>query len=172
MEGSESARLIYILSITAAEKSIRVGNAYFVPDDLVTETIIAAVQRGVEVEVLLPGAHTDSTLVRTASRHRWGRLLENGVRIFEYQPTMYHCKIMIIDEVWVSVGSANFDNRSFRLNDEANLNVFDPAFAQEESAAFAKDKESAREITWEEWKSRPLVEKMGDAAAGLLRSQV
>lgn len=172
MEGSESARLMYILSITAAEKSIRVGNAYFVPDDLVTETIIAAVQRGVEVEVLLPGAHTDSTLVRTASRHRWGRLLENGVRIFEYQPTMYHCKIMIIDGVWVSVGSANFDNRSFRLNDEANLNVFDPAFAQEESAAFAKDKESAREITWEEWKSRPLVEKMGDAAAGLLRSQV
>ncbi|MEO5714922.1 MAG: phospholipase D-like domain-containing protein [Luteolibacter sp.] len=172
MEGSESARLMYILSITAAEKSLRVGNAYFIPDDLVTETIIAAVRRGVEVEVLVPGAHLDSKLVRGASRHRWGRLLENGVRIFEYQPTMYHCKVMIIDDLWVSVGSANFDNRSFRLNDEANLNVFDREFALEERDAFEKDKQQAREITWEEWRQRPLVEKAGDVTVGLLRSQL
>ncbi len=172
MEGRESARLMYILSITAAEKSLRVGNAYFVPDDLVTETIIAAVRRGVAVEVLVPGAHLDSALVRGASRHRWGKLLENGVRIYAYQPTMYHCKVMIIDDLWVSVGSANFDNRSFRLNDEANLNVFDSDFAQEESEAFEKDKQQARQITWEEWKQRPLMEKVGDAMVGLLRSQL
>lgn len=172
MEGSESARLMYLLSITAAEESLRVGNAYFVPDDLVTETMIAAVRRGVTVEVLVPGAHLDSKLVRGASRHRWGRLLENGVRIFEYRPTMYHRKVMIIDDLWVSVGSANFDNRSFRLNDEANLNVFDEGFAKEESAAFGKDKLLAREITWEEWKRRPLIEKASDATVGLLRSQL
>jgi cardiolipin synthase len=172
MEGGESARLMYLLSITAAEKSLRVGNAYFVPDDLVTDTLIAAVRRGVAVEVLLPGKHLDSELVRHSSRHRWGRLLENGVRIYEYQPTMYHCKVMIIDDLWVSVGSANFDNRSFRLNDEANLNVFDREFALRESEDFRKDKEYAREVTWEEWNSRPLAEKAADAVAALLRSQV
>jgi len=172
MEGSESARLMYLLSITAAAKSLRVGNAYFVPDDLVTETLIAAVRRGVTVEVLLPGPHLDSVLVRHSSRHRWGRLLENGVRIFEYQPTMYHCKVMIIDDLWVSVGSANFDNRSFRLNDEANLNVFDREFALRECEDFRKDMENAREVTLEEWKNRPLVKKAADAAATLLRSQV
>ncbi len=172
MEGSESARLMYILSITAAEKSLRVGNAYFVPDDLVTETLIAAVERGVEVEVLVPGAHLDSKLVRGASRHRWGKLLENGVRIFEYQPTMYHRKVMIIDELWVSVGSANFDNRSFRLNDEANLNVFDREFAMEESEVFDRDKQQAHEVSLEEWRGRPLSEKVSDATLGLLRSQV
>ncbi len=172
MEGSESARLMYLLSITAAEHSLRVGNAYFVPDDLVTETLIAAVRRGVTVEVMVPGAHLDSKLVRGASRHRWGRLLENGVRIFEYQPTMYHRKLMIIDDLWVSVGSANFDNRSFRLNDEANLNVFDREFAKEETAAFEKDKQRAREITWEEWKQRPILQKVGDTTVALLRSQL
>lgn len=172
MEGSESARLMYLLSITAAEKSLLVGNAYFVPDDLVTETLIAAAGRGVAVEVLVPGEHLDSTLVRGASRHRWGKLLENGVRIFEYLPTMFHRKVMVIDDLWVSVGSANFDNRSFRLNDEANLNVFDCEFALEESAAFAKDKLLAREITWEQWKRRPMIEKVSDATAGLLRSQL
>lgn len=172
MEGSESARLMYLLSITAAKKSLSVGNAYFIPDDLVSETLIAAVQRGVTVEVLLPGPHQDSTLVRRASRHRWGTLLENGVRIFEYRPTMFHRKVMIIDDLWVSVGSANFDNRSFRLNDEANLNVFDGEFAVAESAAFAKDKLQACEITWEQWKRRPMMERIGDAAVGMLRSQL
>lgn len=172
MEGSESARLMYLLCITAAKKSLRVGNAYFIPDDLVTETLIAAVKRGVAVEVLVPGDHLDSKLVRRASRHRWGRLLRNGVRIFEYQPTMYHCKVMIIDDLWVSVGSANFDNRSFRLNDEANLNVFDSKFAREEVDSFERDKQYAREITYEEWKRRPVAQKVSDATIGLLRSQL
>lgn len=172
MEGSESARLMYLLSITAARKSLRVGNAYFIPDDLVTETLIAAVKRGVAVEVLVPGAHLDSGLVRQASRHRWGRLLKSGVRIFEYQPTMYHCKVMIIDDLWVSVGSANFDNRSFRLNDEANLNVFDRKFAQEEVDSFDRDRQQAREVTYEEWKKRPIVERARDATVSLLRSQL
>ncbi len=172
MEGSESARLMYLLSITAAEKSLRIGNAYFVPDDLVTEALIEAIRRGVSVEVLLPGKHIDSFLVRHASRHRWCRLLRNGVRIFEYQPTMYHCKLMIIDELWVSVGSANFDNRSFRLNDEANLNVFDREFAAKEVEVFQRDRQNAREFTYTDWKNRPLTEKAQDAAIALFRSQV
>ncbi len=172
MEGSESARLMYLMSITAAETSLLIANAYFVPDDLVTETLIRAVKRGVTVEVILPGGYQDSILVKHASRHRWGQLLQAGVRIYEYAPTMFHRKVMIIDGVWVSVGSANFDNRSFRLNDEANLNVFDREFAEVESTVFHADKTSAREVTYEDWKNRPLGRKAGDAAAALVRSQI
>ena len=93
------------------------------------QTLVAARKRGVEVDIILPGKHIDTQTVRRASRSRWGPLLEAGVKIYEYQPTMFHCKTMIVDDVWVSVGSTNFDNRSFRLNDEANLNVLDPALA-------------------------------------------
>ncbi len=172
MEGSESARLMYLLSITAAERHLRIGNAYFVPDDLTTETLIEAVHRGVAVEVLVPGPHLDSIMVRGASRHRWGRLLREGVRIFEYQPTMYHCKTMIIDDLWVSVGSANFDNRSFRLNDEANLNVIDRDFALAEVKIFEEDKQRAREISYQDWKKRPLGDKVIDGAKAIFRSQL
>jgi len=161
MEGSESARLMYLLSITAAERSLKVGNAYFVPDDLTTETIIDAVKRGVAVEVLVPGKKMDSAIVRGASRHRWGALLECGVRIFEFEPTMYHCKTMIIDGLWTSVGSANFDNRSFRINDEANLNIMDQDFAVEETRAFDQDLTRAREVTHAEWLARPAWLRIG-----------
>ncbi len=142
------------------------------PDDLTTETLIEAVDRGVAVEVLVPGQHIDSGEVRSASRHRWGRLLEHGVRIFEFEATMYHCKTMIIDDLWTSVGSANFDNRSFRLNDEANLNVIDREVAAAETRVFDEDLERAREITHEEWRQRPAWQKTTDAAAALFRSQM
>ena len=127
MEGSESARLMYLLSIAAAEHSIKVGNAYFVPDDLTTETLLEAVERGVRVRGAVPG-RTRWTR-RWCARHRGiagARCSSSGIRIFEFEPTMYHCKSMIIDGLWTSVGSANFDNRSFRLNDEANLNIIGP----------------------------------------------
>jgi len=172
MEGSESARLLYLLAITAADKNLRIANAYFVPDDLTTETLMRAVKRGVAVDIILPGDHLDSALVRKASRHRWGRLLKAGARIYEYLPTMYHRKVMIVDDVWSSVGSANFDNRSFRLNDEANLNVIGQEFALEEIEAFDQDKQHAREITYEEWLARPLLQKAGDAAGAIFRSQL
>ncbi len=172
MEGSESARLMYLLSIAAAERSIKVGNAYFVPDDLTAQTLIEAVERGVKVEILIPGAHIDSPLVRSASRNRWGELLRRGLRIYEFAPTMYHCKLMVIDDLWVSVGSANFDNRSFRLNDEANLNIIDREIAAAEAAAFDRDLARANEVTYEEWQRRPLWQRATDNAAALLRSQL
>lgn len=172
MEGSESARLMYLLSIAAAERSIIVGNAYFVPDDLTQQTLIEALDRGVSVEVLVPGPHTDAPVVRAASRQRWGELLRHGVRLFEFQPTMYHCKLMIIDDLWTSVGSANFDNRSFRLNDEANLNVIDPEIAASGAKVFAQDKTRAREMTYEEWLDRPVWQRVTGSAATLVRSQL
>lgn len=171
-EGSESVRLMYLLSISAARKSIRIAASYFVPDDLAVEMLVAARKRGVRVEVIVPGKEIDTELVRKASRSRWGDLLEAGVEILEFEPTMYHCKVMIVDDLWVSVGSTNFDNRSFRLNDEANLNVLDEAFALKQSAIFEEDRSRARLITFAEWKNRPRGERMAEWTAGLLRHQL
>lgn len=171
-EGAESVRLMYLFSITAAKRSVRLGTAYFVPDDLAIESLVAARKRGVRVEIIVPGKHIDTQTVRRASRSRWGKLLEAGVEIHEYQPTMYHTKVMIIDDAWVCVGSTNFDNRSFRLNDEANLNVFDRELAAHQTACFAQDKSRAKRIAFEEWKNRPLREKVIEHLAGLIRWQL
>jgi cardiolipin synthase len=163
---------MYLLAIAAARRSIRISASYFVPDNLVVQMLIEARQRGVNVEIILPGRHIDQKLVRHASRARWGPLLEAGVEIWEYQPTMYHCKVTIVDEVWVSVGSTNFDNRSFRLNDEANLNVFDAGFAAEQSKVFEQDKQRARRVDLVQWRQRPLGERMKDRLAETLRGQL
>ena len=172
LEGSESMRLMVLLSLDAAEESILIAHSYFVPDDLVTEALVGALERGVEIKILLPGSKIDVPVVRKASRGRWGELLEAGAQIHEYQPTMYHCKAMVVDDVWVSIGSTNFDNRSFRLNDEANLNVYDREFAREQIALIEEDLSRSRRITLEEWRDRPWQEKLGERLAGLFRSQL
>ncbi len=123
--GSESMHLMYLLAITAAQRTIHLSSSYFVPDDLAVDALVAAMKRGVKVQIITPGPDIDTEVVRKASRARWGDLLRAGAEIYEYQPTMFHCKVMVVDSLLVSIGSTNFDNRSFRLNDEANLNVFD-----------------------------------------------
>jgi cardiolipin synthase A/B len=120
----------------------------------------------------VPGPITDAGLVRRASRSKWGPLLEAGVRIYEYQPTMYHNKLMVVDDYWVSVGSTNFDNRSFRLNDEANLNVFDEAFAREQARVFDQDRGRSKEVTLDQWRSRPITERLEEMVAWVLRRQL
>jgi cardiolipin synthase len=170
-EGSESVRLMYLLSVASATKSIRLQAAYFVPDDLALETLVAARKRGVKIEIIVPGPNTDSDIVQGASRSRWGALLDAGVLMYEYQPSLYHCKVLIVDDVWVSVGSTNFDNRSFRLNDEANLNIYDTVFAAEQIAVFDNDKSACRRMTRADFKDRPIFGKIFDAIAGLLRQQ-
>lgn len=171
-EGSGSVRLMYLLSIAAARSRISLANSYFVPDSQVIDSLVSARRRGVEVEIIVPGPITDMRVVRRASRARWGKLLEAGVRIFEYQPTMYHCKVMVVDRQWVSVGSTNFDNRSFRLNDESNLNVLDSDLAAELEAAFEEDKKRSKEITLCDWRKRPWLEKTIEVTAALLRGQL
>jgi cardiolipin synthase len=171
-EGSESVRLMYLLSIASAAKSIRLQAAYFVPDDLAIETLVAARKRGVKVEIIVPGPITDSEFVQGASRSRWAALLDAGVLIYEFQPSLYHCKVIIVDDVWVSVGSTNFDNRSFRLNDEANLNIYDAVFAAEQAAVFESDRRASRLMTRADFKNRSLLGKMFDAVAGVFRQQL
>jgi cardiolipin synthase A/B len=171
-EGSESARMMYLLSIAAARESILISASYFVPDDLSVATLVEARRRGVLVQVILPGPVMDVEVSRKASRGRWGALLSAGAEMYEYQPTMYHCKVMIVDGIWISAGSTNFDNRSFRLNDEANLNVLDRGFARKLTETFERDRAQSRRITLEEWLRRPWKERMLEKVAALFRSQI
>lgn len=171
-DGTESIRLMYLLSIASARRSILLANSYFVPDELSVRTLVEARHRGVDVEILVPGAEIDSEVTRAASRRKWGPLLEAGIAIYEFQPTMFHCKVMVVDDQWVSVGSTNFDSRSFRLNAEANLNVIDHGLALDERHAFEKDLLRSRRITVDEWHGRPWRDRIGDWFAGLVGSQL
>lgn len=171
-EGSENIRLMYLLSIACARESIYLQQSYFVPDNLITEMLVAAAQRGVHIEVIAPGEHTDTPHVRGASRARWGPLLEAGVELYEYQPTNLHSKVMVVDGVWSSVGSTNFDNRAFRLNDEANLNIYDREFAAQMLRTFEADKTKSKRITLDEWKNRAWHVKAQDRFWSIFRQQM
>lgn len=170
--GSESMHLMYLMSIAAAERTIDLAAAYFVPDDLAIQALVAARHRGVRVRVIVPGRHIDSVVVRLASKAHWGELLAAGVEIHEYQPTMFHNKMLIVDQGMVSVGSTNFDLRSFRLNDEASLNVYDAEFAQAMTRVFEGDLEHARRYTYEAWLHRPWRERAMETVVLPIKSQL
>ena len=158
--GSESMLMMYLIAITAATRSIDLSSAYFVPDEITRKALVSAVKRGVRVRIITPGENMDAETVRRASRGLWGELLEAGVEMYEYQPTMYHVKSMVVDGFMTSVGSTNFDVRSFRLNDEANLNIYDTGFAARQTQVFEADLKHAKRITFEAWKARPFLEKV------------
>lgn len=171
-EGADSARLMFLFSIAAARRSIRIANAYFIPDDLTVSTLIEAAERGVEIEVIVPSEYIDQRIVRFVGRSRWKPMLDSGIRFYEYQPARYHCKYMIVDDLWTTVGSCNFDNRSLRLNEEANLNILDAGFAMEHSKIFEKDKVRSRQITKGEWDHRPVSEKFLGNLGCVFRTQL
>jgi cardiolipin synthase len=170
--GSESMQLLYLLSVASAAHTIQMESAYFVPDNQTIDFLLAARKRGVNIEIIVPGPHIDEKVVRVTSRSRWGKLLAAGVKIYEFRPTMFHCKLLIVDGLWVSIGSSNLDNRSFRLNDEANLNVLDAAFAQSQTTLFEEDKKQSREITYDRWKHRPLWEQLTGQATNLFGGEL
>lgn len=170
--GSESMQLMYLLAVTAASHSIDLSAAYFVPDELTLQALVEALKRGVKLRIVVPGKHIDSDAVRGASRATWGPLLSAGAVIAEYAPTMYHCKVMIVDGLLTSVGSTNFDNRSFRLNDEATLNIVDKAFAGAQTATFESDLALAHRVTYADWQSRPVRERLGEWLASVIDTQL
>lgn len=169
LDGIEGARLVYLYSIAAARKNIRIAHSYFVPDDLVIDMLIDARRRGVNVEIITPGV-IDANVVRRASRARWKDLIDAGVTFYEYQPSLFHCKIMIIDDVWVTAGTVNFDERSFRINDENTLEVWDKDFAAEQIAYFEADKKKSRQIKPGEYKARPWYMKAAEHVASYFRA--
>lgn len=170
--GSESMHLMYLAAVAAAEHTIDLAASYFVPDELISKALVTARQRGVRVRILLPGKHIDSETVRLSSKASWGPLLQAGIEIHEYQPTMLHVKLLIVDGELVSLGSTNFDIRSFRLNDEASLNVYDRGFAAAMTEVFEQDLEDAVQYTHEMWDRRPMREKLAEKFVRPIRSQL
>ena len=170
--GAESMQLMYLLVTTAATRTIDLASAYFVPDELTSAALVEAMRRGVRFRLIVPGPIIDTDVVRRASRSTWGPLLAAGAEIHEYQPTMFHCKVMIVDRLLVSVGSTNFDPRSFRLNDEANLNIYDRDFAARQAKDFEADLKRSRRITYDEWANRPFSEKAWEHFVALFGSQL
>lgn len=170
--GSASMRLMYLTAITAAAQSIDIAAAYFIPDRLMTEELIKAARRGVRIRVLVPDRYTDSEVVRIMAKREWGGLLSSGVEIHQYEPTMLHTKMLIFDQFMVSVGSTNFDSRSFELNDEASLNVYDREFASDMTALFEADLLNAREYDLRAWRSRGLRERAAELLILPIRGQL
>ena len=170
--GSESMHLMVLLALTAARTSIDIENAYFVPDKLTVEALCSAARRGVRVRIVVPGRYTDARIGRWAAQGLYASLLEAGIHIYEYQPTMMHCKVLVIDGLWSSVGSSNFDDRSFRLNDEANLNVFSEELANEQIRLIDADIAKSRRMVLRKWRSRRFGRRVNERLALLLRSQL
>ncbi len=170
--GAESMHLMYLMAIAAATESIDLAAAYFVPDELLVDALVAALRRGVRLRILLPGPHIDSETVQIASRGSWGELLRNGADVQIYQPTMLHTKLLVVDGEFVSVGSTNFDMRSLKLNDEASLNIYDRGFAREMTQEFETDLALAEPFSWEEWRARPLLEHVSEQLIRPFRSQL
>ena len=164
---------VYAIAIAAASKEIWIANSYFLPDDAASALLVDAVTRGVDVRVLVPSdEHNDVPATKAAGRAAFGKLLAGGVKIFEYAPTMYHLKAMVVDGIFSTVGSANFDARSFHLNEEVNLFVYDAPFARKMEDSFRRDLERSRPYTLEMWRSRPLPKRVGEWLTAPLRGEL
>lgn len=153
-EGERRMRKLFLYAFAAAEERIRIASAYFYPDIMVLEALEDAARRGVDVEILVPGGEMDKGFFRHASVNRWQGILEAGVNMYEYEPRMLHAKLLIVDDHWTSLGSSNLDNRSFRINDETNVNVFGPEFAAQMNQVLDNDIKNARRYDLEKWKQR------------------
>jgi cardiolipin synthase len=165
-------RMLYQTLLAAAQKSIHITTPYFLPDHSVRSELIRAVQeRGVEVTIIVPGKHADHLLTRRSSRRLFGSLLKAGIRIHEYKPSMIHAKILLVDGMWSVVGSTNFDNRSFGINDEVNLAAFDPALAARLEEDFQADLARSEPVSYRVWSRRSLLEKWHEYLGWLLERQ-
>jgi cardiolipin synthase len=164
--------MLYTMAIASARREVLIQNPYFAPDEGVVDLFEMMVQRGVEVQLMVPGKHTDSPFVRRAGCFLYEPLLRAGVRIFEFDPTLLHQKIVIVDGEWSHVGSTNFDSRSLALNEEVGVGVLDVQVATELKEAFARDLERCHELELETWRRRPARKRLFDRFAYLLHDQL
>lgn len=160
--GSINMQLLYLMAINGARSSIDLEAAYFVPDAMTLTALIDALHRGVRVRLVVPGPYVDSKIVRNASQQSWGPLLQAGARIYRYQPSLFHNKLMVVDRYLTIAGSANFDNRSFKLNDESNINIHDRDFAEHMTGVIESDLARSREVTLQQWQQRPWRQRVFD----------
>jgi cardiolipin synthase len=170
--GDTNIEALYFLAIACARTSLRLTSAYFAPRPSFVEALVDAAQRGVDVRVLVPGPHIDKQFVRQAGRAVYEQLIDGGVRLHEYRPTMIHAKTLTIDGVWSSVGSVNFDNRSFQLQDEVTLCICSRSFAALLDEQFERDLERSEEIDLQRWNGRPLVNEIAEGVTKVARREL
>jgi cardiolipin synthase len=165
------SRVLFQTLIEGSARAVRITTPYFLPDRTLRRALTRVVKRGVEITVIVPGHHTDQRVVRLASRRSYGSLLKAGVRIFEYEPGMMHAKVMVVDDLWSVIGSTNIDNRSFEHNDEVNIAIRDEAVAARLNRDFDADVKDCDRISFEDWRRRPLWEKLVGTFVWLLERQ-
>ncbi len=169
---STRARVLFQTLLASARKTVFINTPYFLPDRSAREEMVRAIrERGVEIKIITPGKHADHLLTRTSSQRLYGELLKAGAQIFEYEPSMMHAKVLVVDGVWSIVGSTNFDNRSFGLNDEVNLAAFDQHLAARLHQDFAVDLANSRTVSYEEWKHRSLFDRAHEWLGWVLERQ-
>ena len=169
--GASTVRTMYYLSIVCARRTIYIANPYFVPDEVAVAALLEARRRGVDVRIMVAGVHNDMWLARRNSIRLYGRLLRGGIVVLEYNRTMLHQKTMVVDGVWATIGTTNFDNRSFAHNDENNVCVLDAAWAGALERSFLEDARLSDTVTLEQWQRRGLVERTGELLAWFLEDQ-
>lgn len=168
-----SVQILYYLAIKSAKRELLIQNPYLLPERQAIEALAEAVKRGVDVRVMVPSTDaTDSAIVQHASHHHFGSLLKRGVKVYEYKPTLLHQKIIVVDGIWSSVGSTNWDERSFQLNDEVNVGILDAAVATQLRDAFINDLRTAVPRKFDEWQHRSLWHKFVDGLAYLGHAQL
>jgi cardiolipin synthase len=166
-----ACRVVFQMLVESATRHIRITTPYFLPDRSLRQALIASAKRGVAIDIIVPGSHTDQRWVRLVSRRKYNELLREGIRIYEYRAGMTHAKVLNVDDLWVVLGTTNFDNRSFEHNDEVNVAVRDEAIAARLTDDFRHDLTCCEEVTLETWKRRPLVEKIIEPFAWILERQ-
>jgi cardiolipin synthase len=169
--GSTRSRILFQTLIAASRKSICLTTPYFLPDRAMRQEMIRAIQRGVVVKIIAPGKHGDHSLTRSSGRSLYGDLLKAGAEIYEYEPSMIHGKILIVDGAWSLVGTSNLDNRSFGLNDEVNLAIVDSRVAARLTQDFEGDLSSSRAVSFQDWRNRPLYDRMFEWFGWIVQSQ-
>jgi cardiolipin synthase len=168
---STVSRVLFEILIEGSNERVRISTPYFLPDKAFRKALIRTASRGASIEVIVPGQHTDQRWVRLASRRMFGELLEAGVRIFEYEGGMTHVKMLVVDDLWAAIGTTNLDNRSFEHNDEVNVGVRDERVAARLMRDYAADRADSDEVLLDEWKRRPIWEKLLGTVAWILERQ-
>ena len=169
--GASTVRTMYYLSIVCARKSIYIANPYFVPDATAVETLIDAKRRGVDVRIMVAGAHNDNWLARRNSIMLFGKLLEAGIDVLDYNRTLLHHKTMVVDGVWSTIGTTNFDNRSFAHNEESNVCIYDRALAGKLQETFLADMRDCEHVSFEAWRKRGIWSRAQEVVASFLQDQ-
>lgn len=169
---STRARILFQMLLASAQESILITTPYFLPDRSARAEMVRAIrERGVKIQIIVPGKKSDHALTRNSSRRLYGDLLAAGAKIYEYHPTMVHAKTLVVDGMWSVVGSTNFDNRSFGINDEVNLAAFDEKLSARITEDFERDRAESQAVSYEEWRRRSIFERIHELFGMLLERQ-